>query len=210
MPGFLKTTAILVLGVATATAGDWLMLFDGTSMEGWSSNNETEEVFTIDPDGSLKVEGGRAHLFWMGTATIPGSFTNFQFKAQVKTMPGSNSGIFFHTQYQENGWPSHGYEAQINTTNKDRRKTGSIYAVSDILDDAPSKDGQWFDYEIRVQGKAISILVDGNMVNEYTEPDDLPMEGISGTRRISSGTFALQGHDPKSTIFYRNIRVRIL
>jgi len=29
-------------------------------------------------------------------------------------------------------------------------------------------------------------------------------------RRLSSGTFALQGHDPESTVYFRNIRVKPL
>ncbi|VGO12831.1 hypothetical protein PDESU_01385 [Pontiella desulfatans] len=200
---------IIFICATTAFSGEWQTLFAGSGLEGWKAS-ETEGCFSIVEGDTLKVEGGRSHLFWMGTETIPGSFTNFEFSAKVKTTPGSNGGIFFHTEYQETGWPSHGYEAQVNTTHKDKRKTASIYAVQDVMNDAPSKDDEWFDYLIRVKGKTITILIDGKVVNEYTEPADLQPPEKFKDRRLSSGTFALQGHDPKSITYYREIKVRAL
>ena len=40
---------------------------------------------------------------------------------------------------------------------------------------------------------------------EYVEP-----EGITGTRKLSKGSFAIQAHDPKSVARYRNIMVKAL
>ena len=205
----MKTIGIFLISALTATAGDWQPLFDGSSLDGWKAS-ETPGCFSIVEGNTLKVEGGRSHLFWMGTGAIPGTFTDFEFSAKVKTTPGSNGGIFFHTKYQETGWPSHGYETQVNTTHKDKRKTASIYAVKDVMNDAPSKDGEWFDYLIWVKGKTITVMIDGKVVNEYTEPADLQPEEKFKNRRLSSGTFALQGHDPKSITYYRDIKVRTL
>ena len=205
----MKAIALMLIGVTTLSAGEWQPLFDGSSLDGWKPS-ETPGVFTIVDDGTLKVEGGRSHLFWMGTDSIPGAFTDFELRAKVKTTPGSNSGIFFHTEYEETGWPAHGYEAQVNSTHKDARKTGSIYAVQDVMNDSPSTDGEWFDYLIRVEGQVITISVDGQVVNEYTEPSKLKPEKRFKNRRLSSGTFAIQGHDPKSITYYREIRVRSL
>ncbi len=205
----MKTIGILLLGAATAMAGEWQTLFDGSNLDGWKAS-ETPGVFTIVDGKTLKVEGGRSHLFWMGTDAIPGTFTDFEFSAKVKTTPGANGGIFFHTMYQETGWPTQGYEAQVNSTHKDKRKTASIYAVKDVLNDAPSTDGKWFDYLIRVKGKTITIMINGKVVNEYTEPADLRPEERFKNRRLSSGTFAIQGHDPKSITYFRDIKVRRL
>lgn len=205
----LNTIGILLIGATVATAGEWNCLFDGTSLAGWKAS-ETPDIFTIIDESTLKVEGGRSHLFWMGTDTVPGTFTDFEFSARVKTTPGSNSGIFFHTDYQETGWPTHGYEVQVNSTHKDPRKTGSIYAVQDVMNDAPSTDGEWFDYLIRVEGKTVTVSVDGKVVNQYTEPADLNPGDSFLNRRLGSGTFAIQGHDPKSITYYRNIKVRSL
>ncbi len=205
----LQTIAILLFGAATAQAGEWKTLFDGSGLDGWKAS-EVPGVFTIMDGDTLKVEGGRSHLFWMGADSVPATFTNFEFSARVKTTPGSNGGVFFHTRYQETGWPTHGYEAQVNSTHKDKRKTASIYAVKDVENDAPSTDGEWFDYLIRVKGRTITISVDGEVVNEYTEPANLDPEEKFKDRRLSGGTFALQGHDPKSITYFRSIKVRSL
>ena len=205
----MKIIGMLLIGAVTAAAGEWTTLFDGSSLDGWKAS-EKPGCFSIVEDGTLKVEGGRSHLFWMGRGSVPAEFTDFELSMKVKTTPGSNSGIFFHTAYQEKGWPSQGYEAQVNSTHKDKRKTGSIYAVKDVLNDAPSADGQWFDYLIRVKGKTITVMVDGKVVNEFTEPEDFQPEGKFSLRKLGSGTIAIQAHDPKSVIYFRDIKLRTL
>jgi hypothetical protein len=189
-------------------ADDWQTLFDGKSLAGWKSNDEKPNCFTVE-DGAIKVSGGRAHLFYMG-ADGRASFKDFEFKAKVKTTPGSNSGIYFHTEFQPSGWPTKGYECQVNATHKDRRKTGSLYAIVDVMDQAPNTDGEWFDYDITVQGKKITIKINGKTCVEYTEPDHAERPETMKGRFLGAGTFALQAHDPNSTTFYKDIRVRAL
>jgi len=155
-------------------------------------------------DGKIVVDGPRAHLFYEGPVANA-EFDDFEFRTEVYTFPGANSGIFFHTQYQETGWPEHGYEAQVNATHDDPRKTGSLYAVNDVMHNAPHEDEEWFTYHIIVKGRDITFKVDGETVMEYTEPED-----VEGTRRLSSGTIALQAHDPESRVYYRNLEVRVL
>lgn len=204
-----KATGILFFSAATIVAGEWMVLFDGTTLDGWKAS-ETPGCFMIIDNGVLKVEGGRSHLFWMGKDDIPGAFTNFEFSAKVKTTAGANSGIFFHTKYQETGWPAQGYEAQVNSTHKNGNRTGSIFDVKNITEYSPSTDDQWFDYFIRVEGKTVTISIDGKVVNEYTEPDNLAPEEKFKDRRLGSGTFAIQGHDPESIVYFRDIKVRLI
>lgn len=206
----LLTCALALLAAPILAADDtgWISMFDGQSLAGWKSNEENPNVFTV-ANGELKVAGGRAHLFYVG-ADGGASFTNFEFRAKVKTAPGANSGIYFHTTFQAKGWPSQGYECQVNTSHSDRKKTGGLYAVKDVLDNAPSKDGEWFDYAIAVQGKRIVVTINGQVTADFTEPDNWqPPAGMPG-RKLSSGTFAIQGHDPKSTIYFKDLAVRRL
>ena len=215
MKSLLLKSSILTLFICSllACAADepkWHVLFDGQSLEGWRDNAETPNVFTVLDDGSLQVSGGRAHLFWIGTLDIPSEFVDFELSLKVKTTANANSGVFFHTRFQETGWPEQGLEAQVNTSHKDRRKTGSIWNKSDVLDEAPSTDGKWFDYLIRVQGKKVTVSVDGQVVNEYIEPENPEVDKERPLIRLGKGTFALQGHDPKSTVFYKQIKVRSL
>lgn len=197
----------LACGAFAAESGVTSM-FDGKTLDGWKPNDEVPGAFSVE-DGKLKVSGGRAHLFYVGQDG-KASFKNFVFKAKVMTTPGSNSGLYIHTEFQEKGWPSKGYECQVNTSHTDRKKTGGLYAVADVLDNAPSKDNEWCDYEIRVEGKHITIKIDGKVTSDFTEPENwTPPQGMPG-RKLSEGTIAIQGHDPKSVTYYKDLSIQPL
>jgi Domain of Unknown Function (DUF1080) len=209
----------LALAPSLKAEDGWVTMFNGKDLSGWKSNEETPGVFTVTPEGTIKVDGGRAHLFYMG-ADGAAKFTNFEFKAKVMTTAakpdaecGSNSGIYFHTEYQEKGWPEKGFECQVNTSHKDIKKTGGLYAVKDVLNVAPSKDREWFDYGIKVEGKHVVITINGVVTSDWTQPDDWdPAKSLKNMpgRKLGSGTIALQGHDPKSTTFFKDLSIRAL
>ena len=210
--------AALVLGPAATAADGWISMFNGKDLSGWKSNVASEEhpelkagVFTVK-EGELVVSGGRAHLFYVGPDGAA-SFKNFEFKAKVKTTPGANSGIYIHTRFEDKGWPSAGYECQVNATHADRKKTGGLYAVADVMDTAPNKDGEWCDYSIKVDGKHIVIAINGKVTTDWTEPADWDpaktLHNMPG-RKLGAGTIALQGHDPKSTTCYKDLFIKPL
>ncbi|HAH97902.1 MAG TPA: DUF1080 domain-containing protein [Verrucomicrobiales bacterium] len=185
----------------------FISLFDGKSLKGWKVNSENPKSIFVK-DGNIVIDGPRAHLFYAGDVQ-DSNFKNFVFRAQVKTFPKANSGIYFHTKYQDKGWPDAGFEAQVNNTHGDPKKTGGLYAVKDV-NPAPAKDGEWFDYEIRVKGKKIAIKINGKVTSRWTEVPNAPHLKSMPGRKLGSGTFALQAHDPKSVVHYRNIRVKPL
>jgi predicted small secreted protein len=205
----LLLTGLLLAGCQTMSseragsgAGKWHSLFDGKSLDGWKAS-ENKDTFSVR-DGMIVVHGPRSHLFYTGPVNNA-NFKNFEFKADVMTTEGSNSGIYFHTEYQETGWPSKGFECQVNTTHSDRKKTGGLYAIQDVIDDAPSTDDEWFHYYIRVEDNHVIIQIDGKTTMAWTQPEDWKRSG----RMIGEGTIALQGHDPKSLVYYKNIMVRV-
>ncbi len=190
--------ALIFSSMGSSPASDgWIKLFDGKTLKGWKVG-ENASTFTV-ADGAIVVFGNRAHLFYDGPVKDH-NFKNFEFKAKVMTMPGANSGMYIHTKYQETGWPEVGYEIQVNNSHTDWRRTGSVYAIQDVKE-APAKDNEWFTQHIIVQGQKITVKVDDKVINEYTE-------GENG--RLSSGTVALQGHDPKSKVLYKDIMVKPL
>ena len=184
---------------------DWQSLFDGKTLNGWKAS-ENKDTFSVR-DGVIVVNGSRSHLFYVGPIG-KANFKNFEFKADVMTRPGANSGMYFHSAYQETGWPKKGYEVQVNNTHSDWRKTGSLYAVNDVRK-ALAKDNEWFTQHIIVRDKRIIIKVNGKTAVDWTEPENFSSEGWPG-RKLSTGTFALQGHDPKSIVYYKNIMVKPL
>ncbi len=184
----------------------WISIFNGESLAGWKVGANAE-TFKVE-NGMIVVNGNVAHLYYDGTVADH-SFKNFEFKADVMTMPGSNSGIYFHTVFQESSWPKKGYEVQVNNSHTDWRRTAGLYGVQDVKEKY-AKDEEWFTVRIKVKNKKVMVWVNKELVTEYTEPDGVQREEGMKDRLISRGTFALQGHDPKSKVFYKNINVRIL
>jgi hypothetical protein len=202
--GCLIAIALAVFPVVTrADEAGFEALFDGETLNGWRANENVDSWKVVD--GAIVCHGPRSHLFYVGPdATKPADFTNFHFKAEVMTRPGANAGIFFHTAFQEEGWPQVGYEMQVNNSQKDPVRTGSIYnVVKNFM--PPAEDDTWFTQELIVEGKRITVIVDGKTLFEFVEP-----EGVTGTRKLSHGTFALQAHDPGSEVHFRNLRVKRL
>jgi hypothetical protein len=196
---------LFVLALASRSVaqsgGGWTSLFDGQSLNGWKANENAASFSVVG--GEIVAHGERSHLFYVG-GVHGGTFTNFELEVEALTKPSANSGVFFHTRFQDDGWPSHGYEAQVNTSHADEIKTGSLYGVVKV-NPAPSVDDQWFTMNVRVVGRRITIKVDGKIVVDWLEPLD-----VKGDRRLSSGTFALQAHDPGSETHYRAVRVKAL
>lgn len=187
-------------------ADEWISLFDGKTLTGWKAS-ENPATFKIE-EGNIVAHGPRAHLFYVGPV-MNHDFKNFELKAQVMTTPGSNSGIFFHTEYQESGWPAKGYEVQVNNTQSDWRRTGSLYAFQDVKDTLV-KDNVWFTQHIIVKDKNVVVKINGEKVVDYTEPENVKRPADDKDKVFSSGTFALQGHDPDSKVYYKEIMVKPL
>lgn len=213
-PRHVLAACLLAIGCANAvvaedatdkkTAG-FISLFDGKTLNGWKKSEENPDSLRVE-DGKIVIDGERAHLFYDGELA---PFKNFHFSAEVMTTPGSNSGIYFHTKYQPSGWPKYGYECQVNVTHGDPKRTSSLYGVENIAA-PPVKDNEWYRQEIIVEGRRIRLILNGETMVDYTEPENKTPESKDFERRLSEGTFALQAHDPKSKAYFRNLRVKPL
>ena len=197
---------ILFNTVLMAQENDWMKLFSNGTLNDWKVG-ENANTFSVQ-DSMIVVNGNTAHLFYDGEYKNH-DFKNFELKLDIMTTPGSNSGVYIHTKYQESSWPQVGYEIQVNNSHTDWRRTASVYGIQDIKD-VYVKDNEWFTMDITVQGKRIVVKINGKVINDYTEPDNVQREKGNEQRVLSHGTFALQGHDPKSKVYYKNIMVRAL
>ncbi|HEY4061745.1 MAG TPA: DUF1080 domain-containing protein [Puia sp.] len=191
---------------SAASVAGWVSLFDGKTLDGWKVG-ENAETFSVQ-NGTIVAHGKTAHLFYTGSVGNH-DFKNFDFKADVMTEPGSNSGIYFHTQYQEGGWPAKGFEVQVNNSHTDWRRTGSLYGVVDVKE-VYVKDNVWFTESISVRGKHVIIKINDKTVVDYSEPANMQHPKDMVGHVFSDGTFALQGHDPNSTVYFKNIMVKPL
>ncbi|MBW3629151.1 MAG: DUF1080 domain-containing protein [Gemmatimonadetes bacterium] len=197
--------ATVTLGLAACTNGmtmgqsdGWIPLFDGQTLNGWRAS-ENPSTFSVQ-NGAIVVHGPRAHLFYEGPV-MNAQFKDFELKADVLTKPAANSGIFIRTAFQQTGWPSQGYEVQVNNSQSDWRRTGSLYAVRDVRE--AGRDNEWFTMHVVVRGRRVQVRVGDRQTVDYTEPAD-------SATRLTGSTIALQGHDPASEVHYRNIMIRPL
>jgi len=191
---------------APATEPGFTQLFNGKDWTGWKVANEAS--FKIE-NGAIVANGNPGHAYYDGPF-MKHSFRNFELKVDVMTRNNSNGGIFILTEYQDKGWPSKGFEIQVNNSYiKDKVKTGSLYHVSDIFE-PPAKDDEWFTEHIIVRGDTITINVNDKQVVKWTQPKEWAGSPDFANRVLKPGTVALQAHDAGSTVLYRNIRIKPL
>jgi hypothetical protein len=194
-----------------ALADEWTPLFNGRNLDGWKAGNM--DSFKV-VDGAIATDGKTSHLFYTGPVRTA-NFKNFIFRAEVKARHLANSGIYFHTRFQESGFPDHGFEIQVNNTAagegnyRERKKTASLYAIRDVYKQFVADD-EWFRLEFEVRGKRVQVKLNDMLVVDFIEPDPPVIEKSRPGRVLSSGTFAIQCHDPGSKAFFRNLAVKPL
>jgi len=200
------TLAIVITGSTVLRAADsdegFTPICDGKTFTGWQTSSDNTNTWQLE-DGAFVARGPTAHLFYVAD---PKPFKNFELKVDVLTVTNSNGGIYFHTAYQDRGFPRAGIECQVNVSHGDWIKTGSLYGLVNI-GMTPAKDNQWWTQHIIVRGRKVTVKIDGKTLIEYNEP---AVDPAGRGKKLGEGTFALQAHDPKSIIRYKNIRVKRL
>lgn len=209
MSTFLRVAPLLLTLVFQSAPPEpgWTSLFNGKDLTGWKVVNPAS--WSVQ-DGAIVANGTAGHVFYDGEFRNH-MFRNFELKVDVKAKASSNGGVYVLTEYQESGFPKKGFEIQVNNTYmKDPVKTGSLYHVQDVTE-APAKDDEWFTEHIIVRGNNITVKVNDRPLVDWTQPADWN-GGREGAGRVISGpgTIALQAHDPGSTVYYRNIRIKPL
>ncbi|MBI3470896.1 MAG: DUF1080 domain-containing protein [Candidatus Solibacter usitatus] len=171
-------------------AADWVKMFDGKTLDGWKAG-ERPGNWTVE-DGSISGHGERSHLFWMKEECA-----NCEFKARIKLAHGANSGMYFRAKFME-GWPE-GYEAQVNNSHTDWKRTGSLYNFVNVKEQLVPDD-TWWTQHIIADGNHIVIKVNDKVVVDYVDAKNTYMKGH----------LALQQHDPGSRVWYQDLMYRML
>lgn len=187
----------------------WTELINGKDFTGWKASENTS-TWSVTTDGLFQAVGKRSHLFYEGEQLKDG-FKNFELEVQVRTFWLANSGIYFHTEYQETGWPNKGIEIQVNNSHIgegdyiELKKMASLYGVRNIYKSF-SKDDQWMTVKARVESNRVQVWLNGLKTVDYIQPE----KTFAAVKRLSKGTFCLQGHDSLSKMQYKSFRVRRL
>jgi len=192
----LAALALLAAGIAMVElpaqekSGDgWTRLFDGKTLSGWTAPTPGE--WAVNEQGILVGKGKVSHLF------SPGTYTNLEFKAEIKLNHKGNSGMYFRAALGK-GWPK-GYETQVENTSPDPQKTGSLYNFKPIREQLVQDDTWWTQHIIAIGNRTI-VKVNGKIVVDFVDEKNT----------YTSGHLALQQHDPGSVVEYKNVVVRAL
>lgn len=182
--------AVGLLLSAQQTQSGWKSMFDGKTLNGWKAN-ENDTSWSVK-DGAIVGDGQRSHLFYMLEEC-----ENCEFKAQVKLNHAGNSGMYFRTAFGP-GWPK-GYEAQVNNSSGDWRRTGSLYQFSDVKEQLVPDD-TWWTQHIIADGNHIVIRINDKAVVDYVDEKNTYQKGY----------LALQQHNPGSVVQYKDLMMRKL
>ncbi len=237
--GLIATLALPLASVQLAAQTDtpetgFVSLFDGKTLDGWKIGDNAD-VFQVH-DGLIVMEcpatnHNPAHLFYDGEVNAH-KFRNFDLRVDVMTYPCANSGIYFHTKFQQAGWPRFGIECQVDNSHVDWRRTGSLYGLLNVtwgpetppankrdgvimLAEPPVTDNVWYTQEIICRDGAVTVKLNGKPLLDYKIGEaDVEHKLSTGMTWLPEGTICLQGHPPMpghiSKTCFKNIRIRIL
>ena len=178
-------------------------IFNGKDLTGWKEYPGKQSKFTVTPEGYLNVKNGNGQLEYEPPVA--------DFVMQLEIISNGvflNSGIFFRNIPGE-FWQ--GYESQIqNAYFGDRAKpidygTGAFYRQQKARK-VVSDDFKWFHKTLIVAGDHMATWVNGYQVTDWTDTRE-PHENARQGKRLAAGTIAIQGHDPKTDLSFRDIQL---
>ena len=209
---YLHGLVLLVLAVNLAFGQEWHSLFDGQDLDGWKTGGSPGAFKAVG--GEIVCEGPASHLFYSGP-NGKAEFRNFEFSAEIMTEGGSDSGVCFHTDFEERGFPGKGFEVQVLNRRAEAGEdvgnelTGSLGPVRNIFKPMAA-DGEWFALKISVEGKRVRTWANDCLLVDYLEPTPAPDIPDRPGRKLGRGTFALQCQGTHGKVRFRNLRVREL
>ncbi|HBE43529.1 MAG TPA: hypothetical protein DDW27_20495 [Bacteroidales bacterium] len=197
MKNTIRLLAVIAFLSVSATAlakPKWISLFNGKDLAGWFVRGKA--VWTVQ-DGVLTGDGGMGHIYTDVTCT------DFEAKGQFRISgENANSGFYFRANPpadNPDGFPR-GYEAQI--CNSQDAYTGWLWKpgkpTGKPTTPLMTKDGEWFNYRIKVEGTHIQFWINNKLVMTYDDDE------------YKSGHFAIQGHNPGMKIEARKLFYRSL
>lgn len=180
-------------------------IFNGKDLTGWNIIPGHASVFSV-VDGALNVKNGN------GQIETAGVYKDFVLQLEIISNGDKlNSGVFFRGPV---GVFWKGYESQVRNEweENDRTRprdfgTGGNYGNQPARRVVPN-DREWFYKTIVCDGNHAAVWVNGYQVSDFTDlrPISENSDGKAGYVP-GPGTIHLQGHDPKTDLSFKNIRI---
>lgn len=211
-------TAIAVLTFVAASpqafAGDWQVLFDGTSLNGWKPSKDNAQFKIVD--GVIVGSSSDKTHFLVTTS----EYADFELELEVKIHDTDlNSGVQFRTSTsRKNGRGDsreviHGPQVDLGKSNG---RSGYIYGQGNkgwitpkdklVRSDA-MKDGEWNKLRVLAVGRQVQTWINDKQISDLVVSEDIH-------KRYPKGVIALQVHGVKKSpekvrhVSFRAIHVR--
>lgn len=211
------------------TSDGWILLFDGTSLDGWKRYNAEEigPLWSVQ-DGTIVCsaeglgEGAGEHG---GSLMTTQQFSNFDLRFEWKISPGGNSGVLYHViekpeyeqdyhtgpEYQvmdDGGWEGDLTSAQLAGSNYDMFAADSTKKLMPV--------GEWNTGRIVYNNGHVEHWLNGQKVVEFEEGSPEFEEKYKnskwvdypGWNQFKTGAISLQDHG--AAVYYRNIKIKEL
>jgi hypothetical protein len=218
----------LLLFASVALAGDneltpedkadgWILLFDGRTPEGWTTNEGKESRRPVE-EGALNPHGSGGYML-----IHEKDWTDFVLALDFKITPKCNSGIFFRTFPLE---PRPGKDVGFNgieiaiddAATAGYHDTGALYDLVKPTKNAMKPAGEWNHLVLTCDRNRIAIELNGEVVtrmdlDEWTEPNKRP-DGSQHKFDVAfrdhprHGYIGLQDHG--TDCWFKNIKLKPL
>lgn len=212
--------------VGDGTPPEWIILFDGSTLEGWRTYGEdAPRPQWIVEDGAIKLDVSEDETDSTGGDLITEQqFENFELELEWKISEGGNSGIFLGVREIPGQTVAYltGVEMQIldddNHPDGDQPETsaGSCYALYGPTAGVLRPMGDWNAVRLRVEDGRAEHWLNSVKIVEYDMNSGDWADRVAASKfadwehfgRYRKGHIALQDHtDP---VWFRNIRIREL
>lgn len=209
--------ALLVMGLVALPAGgaapaDTVVLFDGTSMDGWHKPMGVPEDYR---GGKWEIVDG----VLIGDQDPPGMggflatdkiYRDYIIEFDIKLDEPADSGVFLRM-----GEDGRNHQLTLDNDVKETKKFGNVYLSwgKETVHEAPEgvkhfRQGEWNSVKIQIQGEParIQFWLNGVHVTDFQHTaettEDVPKEGRIGLQ-IHAGKDWIVG----SRVYFRNIRL---
>jgi hypothetical protein len=167
--------------------GEWVVLLDGTSLEGWSAVGDAN---WRAQDGAVQADSGNGFL------VSEQSYANFELEAEFWVDAAANSGIYLRCQDPAAITPQSSYEVNIFDARPDPTyRTGAIVELAPpaVQIDAANR---WNSYAIRADGPSLTVTLNGSETASIRD------------EKFARGPVALQA--TAGVVKFRSVRIREL
>jgi len=218
---FLATAVSLVAQESEKSAGDWVDLFDGTTLDGWRGFKQKEVPASWEVrDGCIYCKGKGDSLMTSKT------YGDYELTVDWKIIKGGNSGIILRSVERGGGPDSSGMEVQVIDHPEGWKEVngyaigpgqsaGALYAIYPAKMASVKKAGEWNTTRVLLHGTKIKLWHNGVVVTD----DDMTSE--EWQKRLAASKFgkselfnkALSGHIAFQNyqgggVWYRKVRIR--